>query len=95
MARVASNIEPIKQTILWVYSSLFRIGGLLLAVMSAVVSVVIAIGIAKEGSIRVEGHPDKGLTSIAIAIGTPLVGVLLGLALFYFVPKVRRSSGRQ
>jgi hypothetical protein len=81
-----------KQTILWVYSGLFRIAGLLLAVMSAIVSVVIAIGIVKQGSILVEGQPDKSLTSISIAIGTPLMGVLLGLGLFYFVPKVRRSS---
>jgi hypothetical protein len=80
-----------KQTILWAYSLGFRIGGLVMAVMSGIVSGVIGIGIAKDGYILVNGRPENGFGTIATAIGTPLVGVVLGLALFYFVPKVRRT----
>jgi hypothetical protein len=81
-----------KQTILWSYSLLFRIGGVVMAVMSGIVSGAIGIGIAKDGYILVNGRPEFGPWTIATGIGTPLIGVVLGLALFYFVPKVRRTS---
>jgi hypothetical protein len=81
-----------KQTIYWVYSVLFRFGGLVMAIMSAIVSVGFAIEIAKDGYILVNGVPSNAFSAIATAVGMPLGGVVFGLSLFYFVPKVRRNS---
>lgn len=78
--------------IFWLYSLLFRFGGLAIAVLSGIVSISIGVGIVRDGYILVNGQPDKHLGPILTAVGTPLLGVLVGLALFYFVPKVGRDT---
>jgi len=81
--------------ILWLYSLWFRLGGLVMAILSGVVSLWIGVGIVRDGYILVNGQPSKDLGPIFVAVGTPLLGVAVGLALFYLVPKVRRpESGK-
>jgi hypothetical protein len=80
------------QKMLWLYSLWFRFGGLAMAALSGIVSIGIGIGIARDGYILVNGQPSKDFGSICAAVGTPLLGVAVGLALFYFVPKVRRDK---
>jgi hypothetical protein len=80
------------RNILWLYSHLFRISGLVMAIMSAIVSLWIGVGIVRDGYILVNGHPSDDVKSICVAVGTPLLGVAVGLALFYFMPKVRRDG---
>jgi phosphate/sulfate permease len=80
------------EKLLRIYSALFRYGGLVIAVMSLIVSAVIGIEIAQQGYILVDGNRSHALGSIATAVGTPLIGVVIGLALYFFVPKVRRRS---
>ena len=81
--------------ILWLYSLWFRLGGLAMAILSGVVSLWIGIGIIRDGYILVNGQPSKDLGPIFMAVGTPFVGIVVGLALFYCVPKVRRhESGK-
>lgn len=63
-----------------------------MAVPSGIVSIWIGIGIARDGYILVNGQPSKDFGSICTAVGTPLLGVAIGLALFYLVPKVRRDN---
>lgn len=77
---------------LWLYSFLFRFSGLVMAVLSGVVSLWIGVGIVRDGYILVNGQPSKHLGPIFTAVGTPLLGVVIGLALFYFVPKVHRDT---
>lgn len=78
--------------ILWLYSLWFRLGGLAMAILSGLVSLWIGAGIVRDGYILVNGQPSKDLGAILMAVGTPLLGALAGLALFYFVPKVRRDE---
>lgn len=78
--------------ILWLYSLWFRFAGLAMAILSGIVSVVIGVGIAHDGYILVSGEPSTDLGTIVTAVATPLLGVAIGLALFYFVPKVRRTE---
>jgi len=80
-------------TILRVYSAIFRYIGLAMAVLSLVVAGAIGIGIVHDGYILVNGYPSRDFASIATAVGTPLLGVVIGLALFFFVPKVRPLGG--
>jgi ABC-type spermidine/putrescine transport system permease subunit II len=75
-----------------IYSALFRYAGLAIAIMSLIVSVVIGVEIAQQGYIVVNGDRSHALGSIATAVGTPLIGVVIGLALYFLVPKVRRRS---
>ena len=82
-----------KQTIVWAYSLWFRYAGLAMAILSGCVSIAIAFDIATHGYVLVNGQPSRAPASIAGAVGIPLVGVALGMALFYFVPKVRRKGG--
>lgn len=79
--------------ILWLYSLLFRFGGLAMAVLSGIVSISIGVGIVRDGYILVNGQPSTDSRSICLAVGTPLLGVAIGLALFFLVPKVRRDGG--
>lgn len=81
--------------ILWLYSLWFRLGGLVMAILSGVVSIWIGAGIIRDGYILVNGQPSKGMEPILMAVATPLLGVVFGLALFYFVPKVRRDESRK
>ena len=60
-----------------------------MAIMSGIVSVVIGIGIIRDGYILINGQPRDDFGSVCTAVGTPLLGVAFGLALFYLVPKVR------
>lgn len=76
---------------LWLYSVLFRFGGLVMAILSGVVSLWIGVGILRDGYILVNGQPSKHLGPIFTAVGTPLLGVVIGFALFSLVPKVRRE----
>lgn len=81
-----------KQTIFWAYSLWFRYAGLAMAILSGCVSIVMAFDIATHGYILVNGQPSRDLASIASAVGIPLIGVVLGMVLFYFVPKVPRKG---
>ena len=78
--------------LLRIYSAVFRFGGLAMAVLSAVVSVWIGIEVLRDGYILVEGVPSHDGHMIATAICTPLIGVLVGLGLFFLVPKVPPST---
>jgi hypothetical protein len=78
--------------ILWLYSLWFRYGGLAMAALSAIVALLIGVGVLRDGYILVDGQPSRELTTILRAVGTPLLGVGAGLALFFFVPKVDQSK---
>lgn len=80
--------------ILRIYSAIFRYGGLVMAVLSAVVSAWIGIGILRDGYILVNGNPSQEIGTMATAVCTPLLGVVVGLALFLLVPRVRPSNGK-
>ena len=82
-----------KQTIFWAYSIWFRYAGLAMAILSGCVSIAIGWDIATHGYVLVNGQPSRQLASIAGAVGIPLIGVVFGMALFYFVPKVPRKGG--
>jgi hypothetical protein len=83
----------VKQTIFSAYSVWFRYAGLAMAILSGCVSLAIAFDIATHGYVLVNGQPSREPVSIAGAVGIPLIGVVLGMALFYFVPKVPRKGG--
>lgn len=80
------------EKLLRIYSALFRYAGLAIAIMSLIVSAVIGVEIAQQGYIVVNGNRSHAFGSIATAVGTPLIGVVIGLALYFFVPRVRRRS---
>ena len=80
------------QKILWLYSLWFRFGGLAVAALSGLVSISIGVGSARDGYILVNGQPSRDFGHICAAVGTPLLGVAVGLALFYFIPKVPREK---
>jgi hypothetical protein len=75
--------------ILRFYSLWFRFGGLAMAILSGVVSLALGVGILHDGYVLVNGQPSKDLEPILMAVGKPLFGVVVGLALFYFVPRIR------
>lgn len=77
------------------YCVLFRFGGLAMAILSLAVSIIMAIDITLHGYILVDGSPPHSLRSILTAICTPLIGVAIGLALYFLIPKVQVSSGRK
>ena len=81
-----------KQRIFWAYSLWFRYAGLAMAILSGCVSIAMAFDIVIHGYVLVNGQPSRDSASIASAVGIPLIGVALGLALFYFVPKVPRKG---
>jgi len=83
----------VKQKIFWTYSLRFRYAGLAMAIFSGCVSMAMAFDIATHGYVLVNGQPLRDPASIAGAVGIPLIGVVLGMALFYFVPKVPRKAG--
>jgi len=68
--------------ILRAYSAIFRYTGLIMALLSLLASAAIGIGIVRDGYILVNGHPSRDFASIATAVGTPLLGLAIGLALF-------------
>lgn len=80
--------------ILRIYSAIFRYAGLAMAILSAVVAAWIAIGIARDGYILVNGSPSRDFARMATAACAPLLGVVMGLALFLFVPKVHPLKGK-
>lgn len=80
--------------IIRIYSALFRFSGLALAIMSMVVCGWIGTEIVRDGYILVGGLPSHDGHSIATAICTPLIGVVVGLGLFFLVPKVHASKDR-
>jgi hypothetical protein len=83
----------VKQTISWVYSLWFRYAGLAMTILSGCVSIAIALDIATHGYVLVNGQPSRDPASLAVAVGVPLIGVVLGMALSNFAPKVPRKSG--
>jgi len=80
--------------ILRAYSAIFRYTGLIMALLSLLASAAIGIGIVRDGYILVNGHPSRDFASIATAVGTPLLGLAIGLALFFLTPKVRPLDGK-
>jgi len=64
-----------------------------MALFSGCASIAIAFDIATHGYVLVNGQPSRDPASIAGAVGIPLIGAVLGIALFYFVPKARRKGG--
>ncbi len=83
----------VKQEIFRAYSLWFRYAVLAMAILSGCVSIAMAFDIATHGYFLVNGQPSRDPASIASAVGIPLIGVALGMALFYFVPKVSRKAG--
>jgi len=83
----------IKQ-ILRIYSAIFRYAGLAMATLSVAVAVWIAIGIGRDGYILVNGHPSRDFVPIATAVCTPLLGVVIGLALFLCIARARPLDGK-
>jgi hypothetical protein len=75
--------------LLWFYSALFRISGLAMAITSVVVSGWIGMEVLRDGYILVGGLQSHDGHAIATAICTPLIGVVVGLGLFFLVPKVQ------
>ena len=80
------------RSLLRIYSVIFRFGGLLIAVLSLIVSAGIGIGIARDGYILVNGRQSRDIGAIATAVGTPLLGIAAGLALFFLVKKGRSTA---
>lgn len=80
------------RTLLWAYSLMFRYFGLLMAVLSACVSVGFAISFARDGYVLINGEPNRSLFDMIGIAAAPLAGVLLGLCLFFFVPRVNRNG---
>jgi phosphate/sulfate permease len=56
--------------------------------------VAIGIGIVRDGYILVNGTQSREVSAIATAVGTPLLGVAVGLALFFLIPKVRSTADK-
>ena len=81
-----------KRTILWAYSLMFRFGGLAMAIGSAFLSAALAIEFAQQGYVLVNGVPNRSVVDMIGIAAMPLAGVIAGLCLFFFVPRVRRSS---
>jgi len=79
--------------ILRIYSALFRYGGLVMAIMSVIVSGWMGAQIVREGYILVGGVRSHDVHAIATAICTPLIGVAVGLGLFFLIPKVQAPKG--
>lgn len=75
-----------------VYSAIFRLGGILIAALSMLAFVFIGLDIARDGYILVNGQPDSSLAALVKALGTPLVGVAFGIALFLLVPRVKLNE---
>jgi len=83
----------VKQTIFRAYSLGFCYAGLAMAILSGCMPIAIASDIATHGYLLVNGRQSRDPASIAGAVGIPLIGVVMGMALFYFVPKVPRKGG--
>jgi len=81
-------------SLLRIYGAIFRFGGLAIAVLSLIVSATLGIGIARDGYILVNGSQSHDVGAIATAIGTPFIGVAVGLALFFLVPKARSTADK-
>ena len=80
--------------ILRIYSALFRYGGLVMAIMSVIVSGWMGAQILRDGYILVGGVRSHDTQAIATAICMPLIGVVVGLSLFFLVPKVQAPRSR-
>jgi hypothetical protein len=81
-----------RKKILSVYSFIFRFGGLAIAALSAFVSASLAFEIARDGFVLINGEPDFSGQAIAVAICTPLIGVVIGMAVLCLVPKISPGS---
>lgn len=79
--------------ILRIYSAVFRYSGLVMAIMSLIVSGWVGAQIVRDGYILVDGIRSHDVQAIGIAICTPLIGVVVGLSLFFLVPKVQGPKG--
>lgn len=72
-----------------IYAAIFRYGGIVFAILSLVVCVMVGLDIVEDGFVIVNGHPSRELSTFAIAVGTPLLGVLGGLVLYWKYRPVR------
>ena len=80
-----------------VYVALFRVSAAIFAGGSLLVAIVLAYDIVRDGYILVEGKRDRSFSAIGTAIGLPICGLILGLAVFAMLRRVRRraaSKGR-
>jgi hypothetical protein len=80
------------RSLLRIYSAIFRFGGLAIAVLSLIVSAGIGLGIVRDGYVLIDGRQSRDVGAFITAVGTPLLGVAAGLALFYLVPKLRSTA---
>ena len=80
------------QKALRLYGLFFRLFGQATAILSAVVSLMIGVGVLRDGLILVNGHQSTDVASICTAVCTSLAVVAFGQALFYFVPKAARPQ---
>lgn len=80
--------------VLWFYSGWFRYCGLAIAVLSGLLFLGMSISVVRDGYVVLDGAPTASLSAFAVALGLPLAGVAIGLALYRFIPKVKiRSHG--
>ena len=70
------------------YSFMFRMFGLVMALLSFVVVVALGVAAAKTGYVVVQGVPNHSVIDVLGIVLAPLAGVLAGLCLYFFVPKV-------
>lgn len=69
--------------VLWRYSQLCRIAGLVLAGVSAFLFSVMIVAIAQYGYVLVNKQPSTDLYAMLKVVGMPLLGTVLGLGLFF------------
>jgi hypothetical protein len=70
-----------------IYSTAFRVGGLLVACLSGLVTILVGIDVLRDGYVLINGHPNSELWQKLKVVCIPLVGVGLGAALFLLVPR--------
>lgn len=78
--------------VLWFYSAWFRYCGLAIAVLSGLLFLGMGIPILLNGYVLINRAPTTAPGAFAAALGFPLAGVAIGLALYRFVPKVETKS---
>lgn len=77
-----------RESILRFYSAWFRYGGLVIAILSLAASLAFAYSALTAGYVLINGVPSAEVLSIVRVVATPLPGIVVGLALYFFVPKV-------
>lgn len=80
------------RTIFRAYSLIFRYLGLMMAIVSACASIAFAIEFTRQGYVIVNGEPNRNVMDMIGIAAMPLAGVLAGLCLFFFVPRMKRDE---